>query len=161
MKAHVPKFHVLKIAAGCAGLLAAVSPLALGQTPPSARPAPIEEVVVTGELRQARLLDSPVSASVVTLDGQRAGTVNHLEEVLGWVPNVNFASGGGRARFVQIRGIGERGQFAEPLNPSVGLVLDGVDLTGIGSPQPCSTCLRWKCCAVLRAPCTAPTRWPA
>lgn len=93
---------------------------------------PVEEIVVTGELREATLADSASSISVVRLEDLRSGTVNHLEEVLGWVPNVNYASGGARARFVQIRGIGERGQFAEPLNPSVGLVLDGVDLTGVG-----------------------------
>jgi iron complex outermembrane recepter protein len=93
---------------------------------------PIEEIVVTGEFRESRLLDTTASVSVVSLDDYRAGTVNHLEEVLGWLPNVNFASGGSRARFVQIRGIGERGQFSEPLNPSVGLVLDGIDLSGVG-----------------------------
>jgi iron complex outermembrane recepter protein len=93
---------------------------------------PIEELVVTGEFRQSRLVDSAGSISVVTFEDQRSGTVNHLEEVLGWLPNINYASGGSRARFVQIRGIGERGQFAEPLNPSVGLVLDGVDLSGVG-----------------------------
>ncbi|MEZ5559536.1 MAG: TonB-dependent receptor [Pseudomonadales bacterium] len=96
-------------------------------------PGPIEEIVVTGELRPTALADSAASISVISLDEQRAGTVNHLEEVLGWVPNVNLSSGGSRARFVQIRGIGERGQFAEPLNPSVGLVLDGVDMSGIGT----------------------------
>jgi iron complex outermembrane recepter protein len=98
----------------------------------SAATLPIEEIIVTGELRPARLVDSPASISVVTHEDQRSGLLSHLEEVLGRVPNVNFASGGSRARFVQIRGIGERGQFAEPLNPSVGLVLDGVDLSGVG-----------------------------
>jgi iron complex outermembrane recepter protein len=93
---------------------------------------PIEELVVTGEFRQSRLLDSAASISVLSLEDQRSGTINHLEELLGWLPNVNFASGGSRARFVQIRGIGERGQFSEPLNPSVGLVLDGIDLSGVG-----------------------------
>ena len=32
-----------------------------------------------------------------------------------------------------MRGIGERGQFAEPLNASVGLLIDGVDFSGIGT----------------------------
>jgi iron complex outermembrane recepter protein len=100
---------------------------------PGARGAVIEEIVVTGELRETPLADSPGSISVISLEQQKAGTVNHLEEILGWLPNVNFASGGGRARFIQVRGIGERGQFAEPLNPSVGLVVDGVDLSGIGT----------------------------
>ncbi|MDZ7669748.1 MAG: TonB-dependent receptor [Gammaproteobacteria bacterium] len=106
--------------------------LLAGAATARAQGQPIEEIIVTGELREATLFDSSASISVIDLEDQRSGTVNHLEEILGWVPNVNFASGGGRARFVQMRGIGERGQFEEPLNPSVGLVLDGVDLSGIG-----------------------------
>jgi len=46
-------------------------------------------------------------------------------------PNVNFSSGASRGRFIQIRGIGERSQFIEPLNPSVGILVDGIDFTGI------------------------------
>lgn len=106
--------------------------LAGGAAAARAQGQPIEEIIVTGELRESSLFDSSASISVVNLQDQRSGTVNHLEEILGRVPNVNFASGGGRARFVQMRGIGERGQFEEPLNPSVGLVLDGVDLSGVG-----------------------------
>jgi outer membrane receptor protein involved in Fe transport len=34
--------------------------------------------------------------------------------------------------FFQIRGIGERSQFVEPINPSVGVLLDGIDLSGSG-----------------------------
>ena len=63
----------------------------------------------------------------------RGTILNHLEEALAQAPNVNFASGASRGRFVQIRGIGERGQFAEPLNSSVGLIIDGVDMSGIGT----------------------------
>lgn len=127
MKAH----HAFYLAAA-APLLAPAAAAAAADPGAGAGQTPIEEIVVTGELRDTRLLDSAASVSVLSLAEQRSGTVNHLEQVLGWVPNVNYASGGGRARFVQIRGIGERGQFAEPLNPSVGLVVDGVDLTGIG-----------------------------
>ena len=32
-----------------------------------------------------------------------------------------------------MRGIGERGQFAEPLNSSVALLIDGVDFSGLGT----------------------------
>ena len=46
--------------------------------------------------------------------------------------NLNLSNGASRARFFQIRGVGERGQFTEPLNPSVGLLIDGVDFSGIG-----------------------------
>ncbi|MGI9323948.1 MAG: TonB-dependent receptor [Pseudomonadales bacterium] len=116
----------LLLSALLGGLLSATAAIA-------AALGPIEEIVVQGELRAPTLQDTPASVSVISFDDARQTLVNHLEEVLSWVPNVNFASGGSRARFLQIRGIGERGQFAEPLNSSVGLLLDGVDLSGIGT----------------------------
>jgi outer membrane receptor protein involved in Fe transport len=45
---------------------------------------------------------------------------------------VAASSGASRSRFFQIRGIGERSQFVEPVNPSVGILLDGIDLSGAG-----------------------------
>ena len=92
----------------------------------------MEEIVVTAEFRDTAISELPVSVSVIDIDS-RGDVVNHLEEVLSYVPNVNIASGASRGRFIQIRGIGERGQFGEPLNSSVGLVVDGVDLSGIGT----------------------------
>ena len=92
----------------------------------------IEEIIVRAELRDTTL--SELAASATVIDPAAAGTtVQHLEEILNRAPNVNFASGASRGRFVQIRGVGERGQFSEPLNSSVGLVVDGVDLSGIGT----------------------------
>jgi outer membrane receptor protein involved in Fe transport len=91
-----------------------------------------EEIRVTAEFRDTRVSDLAGSASVI-LPNEDSTTVHHLEEVLGRAPNVNFASGASRARFFQIRGIGERGQFSTPLNSSVGLIVDGVDLSGIGA----------------------------
>jgi outer membrane receptor protein involved in Fe transport len=92
----------------------------------------IEEVLVTGEFRETSVAELAASVSVLE-PNQNRDSVNHLEEVLGRVPNVNFSSGGSRARFFQVRGIGERGQFSEPLNASVGLLVDGVDLSGLGT----------------------------
>ncbi|XOV84541.1 MAG: TonB-dependent receptor [bacterium] len=93
---------------------------------------PMEEVVVTAEFRDRTVLDTAASASVVQ-PNQDGTTVQHLEEVLAQIPNVNFASGASRARFIQIRGVGERSQFSDPLNSSVGLLVDGVDLSGLGT----------------------------
>lgn len=95
-----------------------------------AQGATIDEIVVKGDLREGRLLDLPVSVTVIDDSVIRGRGATHLEEVLNIAPNVNFSSGASRSRFFQIRGIGERGQFLEPLNPSVGVILDGVDLTG-------------------------------
>lgn len=92
----------------------------------------IEEVIVTGEFRETSVFQLAASVSVLVL-GQDGVSVNHLEEILGRAPNVNSSSGGSRAHFFQVRGIGERGQFSEPLNASVGLLVDGVDLSGIGT----------------------------
>lgn len=91
-----------------------------------------EEIVVTADFRDTTVANLPGSASVITPNTE-GSVVHHLDEVLGRAPNVNFASGASRGRFIQIRGVGERGQFSAPLNPSVGLIIDGVDMSGIGT----------------------------
>jgi len=92
----------------------------------------IEEITVYGELRESSILRLPTSVTVLgdALIDSRSAT--HLEEILAASANINLASGTSRARFFQIRGVGERSQFIEPLNPSVGLLIDGVDFSGIG-----------------------------
>ena len=92
----------------------------------------IEEILVTAEFRAKP--EAAIASSVsVARPLERGDVVDHLEDILDQIPNVNFASGASRGRYFQIRGIGERGQFSEPLNPSVGLLVDGVDLSGIGA----------------------------
>ena len=99
----------------------------------SAQSTPIEEIVVTADFRQAAINDIPASISVLDKALIQRKNALHLEDVLLDAPNINVASGASRARFYQIRGIGERGQFTEPLNSSVGLIIDGVDFSGIGN----------------------------
>lgn len=93
----------------------------------------IEKITVTSDFRQQSLLTSSSSLSVLTDVEVQQRNAKHLEELIAVAPNVNFASGSQRARYYQIRGIGERSQFQEPINPSVGLVIDGIDFTGVGS----------------------------
>ncbi len=95
--------------------------------------APIEVITVSSDFRQQNLLKTPASLSVLTDIEIKQRNAQHLEELIAASPNVNFASGSQRARYYQIRGIGERSQFQEPINPSVGMIIDGVDFTGIGS----------------------------
>ncbi|MDJ0879275.1 MAG: TonB-dependent receptor [Halieaceae bacterium] len=92
-----------------------------------------EEVVVTAEFRRTELMDAGASISVLGAEDIQQRAAQHLEEILNLAPNVNFAGGTSRSRYFQIRGVGDRSQFAEPLNPSVGLRVDGVDFSGIGS----------------------------
>ena len=91
----------------------------------------LEEAVVTAEFRPMSAAEVPGSVSVLN-PSARGDSINHLDELLARAANVNLTSGASRARFFQIRGIGERSQFVEPLNPSVGLIIDGVDLSGLG-----------------------------
>ena len=110
-------------------ILAALSILASGA---AAAPQELEEVVVTAELRPAPLLGQIGSISVIGARDIREREAQHLEGILNLAPNVNFAGGSSRARFFQIRGVGERSQFQEPLNPSIGLIIDGIDFSGLG-----------------------------
>jgi iron complex outermembrane receptor protein len=92
-----------------------------------------EIITVTSDFRQQNLLKTASALSVLTDIEIKQRNAQHLEELIAVSPNVNFASGSQRARYYQIRGIGERSQFKEPINPSVGMIIDGVDFTGIGS----------------------------
>ena len=107
--------------------------VAAAALPAMAQPPALEEIVVTAELRTTSLLDQPASTSVVTANEIRQRAAQHLEDILNVAPNVNFASGASRARFFQVRGIGERSQFQEPLNPSIGFIIDGIDFSGLGT----------------------------
>jgi len=93
----------------------------------------LEEIIVTADFRKNALEDIPASISVIDTEVMERRNAQHLEDILLNTPNVNLSSGASRARFIQIRGIGERGQFSEPLNSSVGMMIDGVDFSGIGT----------------------------
>ena len=110
--------------------------VALALAAPSALAQPdqgFEEIIVTAQFRQTELMNTAASISVLGETDIRERSAQHLEEMLSMAPNVNYAGGTSRARYIQIRGVGDRSQFEEPLNPSVGLRLDNVDFSGIGS----------------------------
>lgn len=92
----------------------------------------VERILVTSDFREQRLQQYPASITVVDAAKLQEREARHLEDVLNMAPNLNFSSGASRGRFVQVRGIGERSQFIAPVYPSVGLVLDGVDLSSLG-----------------------------
>ena len=90
----------------------------------------IEEIVVTADLRKESTMNIAASVSVVSEAVIADRAAEHFEDVINAIPNVNFAAGSNRARFFQIRGIGERSQFINPINPSVGVLIDDVDFSG-------------------------------
>ena len=89
----------------------------------------LEEVIVTADFRSSDLMTSAASVSVLgELTIQERGA-QHLEDVLSAAPNVSWSTGASRSRFVQIRGVGDLEQYAEPkYYPSVGVMVDDLEL---------------------------------
>ncbi|APD93432.1 TonB-dependent receptor [Alteromonas mediterranea] len=93
----------------------------------------IERIVVTGDFRQTTLDQLSASATILNQERLSSRQPTHIDSALNSIPNVNFAAGASRGRFVQIRGIGERSQFAEPINPSVSFIVDEFDFSGLAA----------------------------
>ena len=93
----------------------------------------LEEIVVTAELLESNVLELPNSVTVIDSAAIEQRGAQHIEDLLNLAPNVNYATGASRGRFIQIRGIGERSEFIEPVNNSVGVMVDGIDMTGIAT----------------------------
>ncbi len=89
-------------------------------------------ILVTAEFKDNNILELSTSVTVISEEEIKERNAQHLSDLLNLAPNVNFATGSSRGKFIQIRGIGERSEFQEPVNYSVGVVMDGIDLTGIG-----------------------------
>jgi outer membrane receptor protein involved in Fe transport len=93
----------------------------------------LDEIIVTATLRSAPAIDVP--ASVTVLDQQTlrdAGRIN-FEDVLGLIPNLNWAGDTSLPRYFQLRGIGELEQYQGAPNPSVGFLIDDIDFSGLGT----------------------------
>ena len=93
----------------------------------------IDEIVVTADFRGRALSDLPSSITVFDADELEQRAVQHFEELVNAVPNLNWSGDGHRARYFQIRGAGELEQYQGAPNPSVGFLIDDIDFSGIGS----------------------------
>jgi len=109
----------------------------------------LEQVIVTADLRDRELRDLPASATVLDAHTLQMAGVQHFQDVLGLVPNLNWAAGTSRPRYFQLRGIGELEQWQGAPNPSVGFLIDGIDFSGVGMPATLSDVERIE---VLRGP---------
>ncbi len=103
---------------------------------PAAGPADevlIEEIVVHADIRERER--SEIAASVTVLDAEdvKALAIQHFEELTMYIPNVNWSGDGHRARYLQIRGVGELEQYEGAPDPSVGFLVDDIDFSGIGA----------------------------
>ena len=94
--------------------------------------ASVEEIVVLGNWKE--ISSDKKDASIVLLGSKEIDdqAVNHFEELSYLVPNLNFAASDSRARYFQIRGIGERSGYQGTPNSSVGFLIDDIDYSGQG-----------------------------
>lgn len=106
------------------------APGAVAQTETDSTDLP--SMLVSADFRPAEAQDIPVSLTTFDEEIIESRGAQHIEDVLNLAPNVNISSGASRGQYFQIRGIGERSQFAAPLNPSVGLIIDGIDFSRTG-----------------------------
>src|SRR5687767_14998447 len=107
---------------------------ALAEETARATSEPLEEILVTAALRVEPAGSLPASLTVLDGETVRLAGVQHFQDVLGLVPNLNWSSGSSRPRYFQLRGIGELEQYQGAPNPSVGFLLDDIDFSGIGMP---------------------------
>lgn len=118
-------------------LLLTTIPVLLSGLPLAAQDEAIHEldpIIVRGDLLQSPLDRLPASVTILDAGSANAAGSGHLENLLGQIPNLNWAGGTARPRFFQIRGVGENSQFGNELPASsVGFIIDGIDFTGMGS----------------------------
>ncbi|MBT8092615.1 MAG: TonB-dependent receptor [Gammaproteobacteria bacterium] len=93
----------------------------------------LEEIVVTADFRGRSVTEIPGSATVLDAEFIAANSVQHFEELINVVPNLNWSGDGHRARYFQIRGVGELEQYQGAPNPSIGFLIDDIDFSGIGT----------------------------
>jgi iron complex outermembrane receptor protein len=102
------------------------------EAPPSDQP--LEEIIVTASLRPAPVAEFPSSTTVLGPHVVESAGLQHLQDLVGLVPNLNWSGGTSRPRYFQLRGVGELEQYQGAPNPSVGFLIDGIDFSGVGMP---------------------------
>ena len=93
----------------------------------------IDEIVVLADFRERAATDVPASITVLDAEEIESMAVQHFEELINSIPNLNWSGDGHRARYFQMRGVGELEQYQGAPNPSVGFLIDDIDFSGIGT----------------------------
>jgi iron complex outermembrane recepter protein len=117
----------------CILLLALTVSIPVEASDSSSNDSQLDEIIVTATLRATPAAEVP--ASITVLDSQTlqdAGRAN-FEDVLGLIPNLNWAGDTSLPRYFQLRGIGELQQYQGAPNPSVGFLIDDIDFSGLGT----------------------------
>ena len=130
----------------------AVAPAAAADSPE------LQEIVVTATLRSMPATEVPASVTVLSEQTLRDAGRANLEDVLGLIPNLNWAGDTSLPRYFQLRGIGELEQYQGAPNPSVGFLIDDIDFSGLGTAGTFTTSIKSTSCAGRNPPAMGRTR---
>ncbi len=109
---------------------AEVAPSAPAEAPPTELP-PLR---VTADLWESPLERIPASVSVYDETALAENGIRHFSDLADQIPNVTWSGGTSRARYFQVRGIGENSQYeGETPDASVRFQVDDLDFTGLGT----------------------------
>ena len=92
----------------------------------------VEHITVSSSFRTQSLAQVPTSIAVISEQKIEDQAIQHFEELMGNVANLNFSGETSRPKFIQIRGVGERSEYSGAPNSSVGFIVDDIDLSGLG-----------------------------
>ena len=92
----------------------------------------IEEIIVKGEYREKFISEEDSSIFIIQSEKIQSQAIKHFQQISYLVPNLNYAASDSRARYFQIRGIGERSGYQGTPNSSVGFLIDDIDYSGQG-----------------------------
>lgn len=105
-----------------------LSPISFANTSEQA----LETITVTSNFKKQSLASTPTSIAIIGQQQLQDQSVQHFDNVLSSIANVNYAGGTSRPKYIQIRGVGERSEYNGAPNSSVGFIVDDIDLSGLG-----------------------------
>lgn len=92
----------------------------------------IEVISVVSSFKPQPLAQVPTSIAIVDQQKITDQSMQHFEELINSVANLNFSGESSRPKYIQIRGVGERSEYQGAPNSSVGFIVDDIDLSGLG-----------------------------
>ena len=90
----------------------------------------IERITVTSSFNKQSLAQVPTSIAIIDEQKIADQAIQHFEEIINGVANLNFSGGTSRPKYLQIIGEGERSEYRGAPNSSVGFIVDDIDLSG-------------------------------
>jgi outer membrane receptor protein involved in Fe transport len=93
---------------------------------------PATELTIKGAIFEVPEKELAGSVSIINQQDIQDRSLLSFQQTVNSIPGLQWAGGTSTPRFFQIRGIGEVEQYQGAPNPSVGVIIDNIDYSGIG-----------------------------